>query len=631
IFATGQGTFCATNGPSLWKFDSNGNVLWNKKLIPPGMNFEANGGNGLFSGNRIITANLFTYETPDLDMRRGAFLSAMDGETGELISSRCYQLNDADWHYDSIVVADLYFAKAGDQKLFLLANIASENSSVDSYHITLNDDLSSSDLATEIMVKSQSFEPHSVNSRWQALPGGILSGSFGDPSDRSVQYLALVDTAYHILMQRKITLSRPAYLTSVSKTRSGPLNCIYSSTVADLSSYLFYDQISPDLISGGCNGIDTAFLTTRQIRISELNVPIRYSDAGEVTASEIHPAQSSFTLSKEIVCQQQSSCDSLRITGPDSICDNQLPARFTAFKNADCLSRTVWDIDPAAVTNIERIDDTTINISFSKDWNGWLYASLPACNKKDSLLIHAISGAGALSLGNDTSLCPQATLLLQPPPYKNYQWQDGSTGPAYLVSRAGAYSLQATDGCDFSYSGSIRVTYYDTDSSGVYYTTVCPTPPLMVQSPKTLKDYQWSPAFNLQGSDNASEVQLRAADVSEIFLSGHTPNDCLVNDTVKIQYKDCSRFIRVPNAFSPNGDGRNDYLRPLVHGQLTDYEFAVYNVWGELVFHTSNPEEGWDGRFGGVMQPPGSFVWLCKYRFEGGEEQIDKGTLVLVR
>lgn len=93
-----------------------------------------------------------------------------------------------------------------------------------------------------------------------------------------------------------------------------------------------------------------------------------------------------------------------------------------------------------------------------------------------------------------------------------------------------------------------------------------------------------------------------------------------------------SCYIAVPNAFTPNNDFNNDYLYPLNAWKATDLEFAVYNRYGQLIFHTSDWTKKWDGTFKGVPQPTGTYVWILKYTDrETGQKFVKKGASLLIR
>jgi gliding motility-associated-like protein len=70
--------------------------------------------------------------------------------------------------------------------------------------------------------------------------------------------------------------------------------------------------------------------------------------------------------------------------------------------------------------------------------------------------------------------------------------------------------------------------------------------------------------------------------------------------------------IYVPNAFTPEGDGLNDVLIPVVIGMKAFNYFSVFNRYGQLLYSTANVSKGWDGNFKGTRQPPGTYVWMAE-------------------
>jgi gliding motility-associated-like protein len=89
--------------------------------------------------------------------------------------------------------------------------------------------------------------------------------------------------------------------------------------------------------------------------------------------------------------------------------------------------------------------------------------------------------------------------------------------------------------------------------------------------------------------------------------------------------------VFVPTGFTPNGDGRNDVIRPIAAGMRYIEYFNVYNRWGQLVFSTRTNGHGWDGRINGVMQFTGTFVWTVKAVDFRGNVYFDKGIFTLIR
>ncbi|WP_423803127.1 gliding motility-associated C-terminal domain-containing protein [Paraflavisolibacter caeni] len=108
-------------------------------------------------------------------------------------------------------------------------------------------------------------------------------------------------------------------------------------------------------------------------------------------------------------------------------------------------------------------------------------------------------------------------------------------------------------------------------------------------------------------------------------------NNCKQRDTVLVRQKECGKRFYVPNIFTPNGDGRNETFKPVLYDNTKQYRFSVYNRWGQLVFTSSEPGKGWDGRINGKSQDANVFLWTCTYQFSGEPVRSEKGTVVLAK
>ncbi|MFC4262123.1 gliding motility-associated C-terminal domain-containing protein [Ferruginibacter yonginensis] len=93
-----------------------------------------------------------------------------------------------------------------------------------------------------------------------------------------------------------------------------------------------------------------------------------------------------------------------------------------------------------------------------------------------------------------------------------------------------------------------------------------------------------------------------------------------------------SCFIAVPSAFTPNGDGLNDFLYPLKAYRSTNLAFSIYNRFGQRVFFSTIWQNKWDGKFKGLPQDPGTYVWTLEYLdLETNRKVYQKGTSILIR
>ncbi len=103
--------------------------------------------------------------------------------------------------------------------------------------------------------------------------------------------------------------------------------------------------------------------------------------------------------------------------------------------------------------------------------------------------------------------------------------------------------------------------------------------------------------------------------------------DTVSREITKLQ----SCAIAVPNAFTPNGDGKNDYLYPLNAFSASNLEFRVYNRYGQLVFETRDWTKKWDGSINGRPQETGTYVWMLQYTDGSGMKISQRGSSVLIR
>lgn len=140
--------------------------------------------------------------------------------------------------------------------------------------------------------------------------------------------------------------------------------------------------------------------------------------------------------------------------------------------------------------------------------------------------------------------------------------------------------------------------------------------------------YLWSPVVGLSDASVVSPVASPV--VTTLYqLYVQTAEGChaTASELVAVYYP-----LRMPSAFSPNGDGKNDVFRVPPQSPVTIQSLAVYNREGMRVFYTTEVAAGWDGRYGGVAQPTGTYVWQLVFNNPITKKaEGRKGTVVLVR
>lgn len=101
-------------------------------------------------------------------------------------------------------------------------------------------------------------------------------------------------------------------------------------------------------------------------------------------------------------------------------------------------------------------------------------------------------------------------------------------------------------------------------------------------------------------------------------------------DTFRVYWEDCTCIPYFPNAFTPNQDNLNDIFKPELC-ELSDYSMMILSEWGEIMFSTTNKDEGWDGQYRGSPAPEGAYVYLITYKTLNGEERSENGAVMLLR
>ena len=141
--------------------------------------------------------------------------------------------------------------------------------------------------------------------------------------------------------------------------------------------------------------------------------------------------------------------------------------------------------------------------------------------------------------------------------------------------------------------------------------------------------YEWQPYFGLNNPLIAAPTTILDKDIT-YTVTARTALGCVATDKIKIQvYR--GPDIYVPNAFTPNRDSRNDILKAIPVGIRTFNYFRIYDRWGTLIFSTTNPAIGWDGRIKGTEQSTATYVWMAEGIDYLGKIVRRKGSVIILK
>jgi gliding motility-associated-like protein len=213
-----------------------------------------------------------------------------------------------------------------------------------------------------------------------------------------------------------------------------------------------------------------------------------------------------------------------------------------------------------------------------------------------------------------------------------YAWTGGATGANPTGLTAGTYFVTVTDanGCadvdTFVVADGISVSVDAGQDQSLLLGTVAD---LNATSPFA-GNYVWN---GTNGFFALSEdTTFTAAAVGDyVFTVTLSVGNCSASDEVTITVF-AEGQIAMPNAFTPNNDGTNDFYTPLVAGNLTIVEFVIFNRWGEEVFNSVQQNTLlWDGNYKGSEQPRDVYLWFVRYTDAQGIERTINGDMILIR
>ena len=252
------------------------------------------------------------------------------------------------------------------------------------------------------------------------------------------------------------------------------------------------------------------------------------------------------------------------------------------------------------------------------------------CTATDSIFINTVSNP-AFSLGQDVTICERESATLVPVPVPaspQFDWNTGAMSDRLAITDAGTYSLTITDqetGChaidsiDLVVQTSPLFTYTPRDS--VY----CAGVGLRLEAkPLATSNLE----FNWLDGDSGPFFDVPSAGIYQLVAF-----DGFCRDTLQITVPNglCKANVYLPNAFSPNGDGRNDLFQ--AYGpDIEINSLQVYNRWGSLVFESKGSEAVWDGMIGGRKAETGTYLFVLEYKNILSLEQGNlSGEVMLIR
>lgn len=275
------------------------------------------------------------------------------------------------------------------------------------------------------------------------------------------------------------------------------------------------------------------------------------------------------------------------------------------------------------------LNDTIIRRPFANPSNDITYAlrvvdPISGCEDHDSIFV-----AVSKLIEEDPKyyqICEGESIeLFVSDPEIDFEWSNGELTPSIVVDEGGTYGVIISDtiGCELTNEHIVDATpplfpntRYDTSFFCLGEKDT------LFGNPEAVK-YFWS------NGQSGQSIEVSAD--GEYLVQIYDKNGCWAVDTFPVTtLNDCRLIFYMPNAFSPNKDGINEYIGPETYN-IDSYDFMIYDRWGNLMHFTDNFEK-WDGRSpNGKDAPVGVYSWKISYTDLENQPQFEVGTLNLIR
>lgn len=332
-----------------------------------------------------------------------------------------------------------------------------------------------------------------------------------------------------------------------------------------------------------------------------------------------------------------------QIAMPDTVCIGT--SRIYKVNDAATPSTYTWKID--GVT--QPVTKNEISITWNTAGTFLLTVQEHSNNGCDGDIRSGLVNVIPLPVANagpDAIICFGNTFRLNGSGGSLYQWSPSTylsnpaiQNPLVSIPVAGTYKYilsVSTNGCTSLKADTVSVTMLPpVNVFAGRDTFVTVNQPLQLNAADInnsgFTNYIWSPSFGLNNPVIKNPVAvLNTLGTTSYIVTARTADGCEDRDDIKITVF-AKADLYVPTAFTPNGDGLNDFAVVIPVGIKELKYFSIFNRWGELVFSTKNSLIGWNGIYKGKEQDGNVFVWSAEAIDYNGNIIRKKGTVTLIR
>jgi gliding motility-associated-like protein len=240
-----------------------------------------------------------------------------------------------------------------------------------------------------------------------------------------------------------------------------------------------------------------------------------------------------------------------------------------------------------------------------------------------------------LNLGSDTAFCLGQMINLKVGKFKSIRWDNLTNDTLREINKSGKYFVTVIDSNNCLVSDTINVTI---NPKAIALFTLdkkenpIKSPLFNINNKATNYDILH---YNFGNGDTSHSLNpsVKYNISGNYTITQYALNQFNCNDTFSLNVLVYDDFVfLIPNAFSPNSDGKNEIFKPYFEGvDSENYEMKIFNRWGELLFVSNNTQLGWDGKYKGEYVMEGVYLYMVKVRTSKRTFRYFNGTMTLLR
>lgn len=273
---------------------------------------------------------------------------------------------------------------------------------------------------------------------------------------------------------------------------------------------------------------------------------------------------------------------------------------------------------------------TTQTLTINTSGTYYVSVNYPCIAAYDTIVVSV--GTLTASVAGNNFVCKGSTAILSASGGATYSWSTGETSSAIMVNPTSTtlYNVIVSNGGSCADTATLTVNVSDLPMAFAGNDTTIAGGTSIILNASGGTSYRWLPAPGISCTTCSSVLLTPQQTATYCVEVSDVSGSCMDTACVTITVEGCGSIF-LPNVFSPNGDGQNDYFKVYGANCIEQFYLTIYNRWGEIVFITDDANNQWDGTHRGAEENTGVFMYILNVKFSNDEMLEKSGSINLIR